>query len=75
MIKRIADVAKIRPFKVQRIYLKRTVPIGNRKSDHTAEHLSVFLSHGIGIAQSRRRVSETDNYHVLIVRASLVFLM
>ena len=75
MIKRIADVAKIRPFKVQRIYLKRTVPIGNRKSGHTAEHFSVFLPHGISIAQSRRSVPETDNYRVLIVCASAVFLM
>ena len=75
MIKRIADIAKIRHFKVQRIYLKRTVPTENRKSGHTAEHFSVFLSHGIGIAQSRRRLPETDNYRVLIVCASSVFLM
>ena len=71
----IADVAKIRPFKVQRIYLKRTVPTGNRESGHTAEHFSVFLPHGIGIAQSRRSVPETDNYRLLIVCASVVFLM
>ena len=75
MIERIADVAKIRFFKVQRIYLKRTVSIGNRKSGHTAEHFSVFMPQDIGITQSRHRVSGTDNYRVLSVCASLVFLM
>ena len=70
MIKRITDVAKTRPFKVQRIYLKRTVPTRNRKSGHTAEHFPVFLPHGIGIAKSRRRVPEADNYRELIVCAS-----